>query len=58
MKCCKCKEEIVGVIAHKDQDGEWCEDCIELYTCENCGNIEEKILDGGLCDSCEAEIGE
>lgn len=56
--CCKCKQPIVGFIAHKDKQGSWCEDCLDLYTCEECGSIESEILDGGLCSSCEKLYGE
>lgn len=56
--CCKCGEPITGFVSHKDQSGDWCEDCLNLFTCESCGNIEDKILDGGLCESCEIEHGE
>lgn len=55
IKCCKCREEITGFIAYKDKEGTWCEDCINLFTCEECGNIENEILDGGLCQECEQE---
>lgn len=57
-KCCKCGEPITGFIAHKDQSGDWCEDCLNLFTCEDCGSIEQTILDGGLCPGCEADHGE
>lgn len=56
--CCKCKEQITGFVAHEDKEGKWCEDCIELFTCEICGAIESEILHGGLCESCESEHGE
>jgi hypothetical protein len=56
--CCKCKEPISGFVAHTDRAGQWCEDCLNLFTCEDCGSVESEILDGGLCASCEADHGE
>lgn len=53
MLCCKCKLEITGFIAYEDANGKWCEDCLNEYTCQECGEINEESLDNGKCISCD-----
>lgn len=53
--CCKCKEDIVGFVAHKDKDGNWCEDCTNEHTCDECGEIQDRPVQSesdGKCDNC------
>lgn len=53
MLCCKCKREIIGFIAYIDKEGDWCEDCLNEYTCQECGEINDESLFNGVCTHCK-----
>lgn len=55
--CCKCKDDIVGFVAHTDSDGDWCENCLAAHSCDDCGEIQDTPIQDeqgdGLCPYCQ-----